>query len=80
MSTGGNQLEEALGALGQGEKYNAVLLSLLSKGGGGEEGDAGMRASALKLVEEMSGKRLSMNSEALKMLIDTAVDEGTTAS
>ena len=69
LAAPGTQLEQVLGSLPADEKYNAVLLSLLSGGSNA--------ASALELVEEMSSKRLALSSDALLALINAAVDEGT---
>ena len=68
----GTSLEQALGALPEKEKYNAVLLSLLSKQSSSETSET----SAIELVREMSSKRLSLSGEALKALVDKAVDGG----
>eukprot|EP00325_Prymnesiales_sp_UTEX-LB-985_P019164 CAMPEP_0174753590 /NCGR_PEP_ID=MMETSP1094-20130205/104317_1 /TAXON_ID=156173 /ORGANISM="Chrysochromulina brevifilum, Strain UTEX LB 985" /LENGTH=83 /DNA_ID=CAMNT_0015959383 /DNA_START=8 /DNA_END=256 /DNA_ORIENTATION=+ len=39
LSKASTQLEQALGALPAGEKYNAVLISLLSKRDGAQQSD-----------------------------------------
>lgn len=67
----GATLEQALDALPEGEKYNAVLVSLLSKREGGNSSQ-----TAMELVREMSGKRLKLSPEAVKELVDTAIDSG----
>ena len=72
LAASGSQLEQALGSLPPDEKYNAVLISLLSGGANS--------ASALELVTEMSAKRLTLSGEALKALVDAAVSEGTPES
>jgi hypothetical protein len=69
LSTVGSAFEDAFGAMPAPEKYNAVMLSLLSKGGGTNQ--------AIELVNEMSTKRLLLNADALKALMDTAVGSGT---
>lgn len=69
----GTTFEQALGSLPADEKYNAVLISLLTKGDKGS-------ASALELVAEMSAKRLVLSSEALKALLNSAVGEGAPAT
>lgn len=68
----GTQLEQALGALPADQKYNAVLISLLSKKGSQESSTA----SAIELVQEMSAKRLQLSEDALKALLDLAVEDG----
>ena len=65
----GSTLEQALGSLPEGEKYNAVLLSLISKGEG-----TSSAASALELVQEMSLKRLRLSKGSLKALLDAAIE------
>lgn len=72
LAKAGTTLEQALGALPTDEKYNAVLLSLLTKRAGSSSGEA----SAIELVREMSAKRLTLSSEALKALLDSAVEGG----
>ena len=70
LAAAGSQLEQVLGSLPPNEKYNAVLTSLLSAG-------SSKSGAALELVEEMTSKQLPVSSEALKALVDAAVDEGT---
>ena len=70
LALGGTQLEQALDALPEGDKYNAVLLSLLTKGGfAGND-------KAVELVREMSGKRLKLSGPAVKNLVNAAVEGG----
>lgn len=69
LAKAGTTFEQALGALPEGEKYNAVLLSLLSKRGAGD-------TSAMDLVSEMTTKRLILSAESLKAILDSAVDGG----
>ena len=71
LALGGTQLEQALGALPDDEKYNAVLLSLLSK-----RGAEGGIDKTVELVREMSAKRLKVNPPARKALLDAVVDVG----
>lgn len=73
LAAAGSQLEQVLGSLPPNEKYNAVLTSLLSAG-------SSKSGAALELVEEMTSKGLPMSSDALKSLVDAAVDEGTPES
>jgi len=75
LAKAGSTLEQALGALPADEKYNAVLLSLLSKRSGGEAG-AGADTSAIDLVREMSAKSIKLTSEAVTALLNTAVESG----
>jgi len=67
LARGGSQLEQALGALPPREQYNAVLLSLVSKGGAADE-------KVLELVREMTAKRLQLSPEATASLVNGAVD------
>ena len=69
LARAGATFEEALGAMPAKDKYNAVLMSLLS---GGQQ-NAG---KALDLVAEMSSKRLILSNDALKALLDSAVEAG----
>jgi len=71
LAAAGTTLEQALGALPEGEKYNAVLVSLLSKREAQEGGQ-----TAIELVAEMSSKRIKLSPEALKALLDSAVESG----
>lgn len=75
LARAGTSFEQALESMPQDEKYNAVLLSLLSKGGG-----ENAQSSAMDLVAEMSGKRLLISDTALKALVDSAINEGTPES
>lgn len=70
LATVGATFEQLLGSLPAKEKYNAVILSLLSDESGSDT------SSALDLVEEMTSKRILLSNSALKALIDSAVNAG----
>ena len=74
LATVGATFEQLLGSLPAKEKYNAVLLSLVS---GESSADP---SAALDLVSEMTSKRIVLSKDALKALLDSAVNAGEPAA
>lgn len=68
FSKASSQLDDVLGSLPAGEKYNAVLLSMLSRGGDVR--------SVSELIDEMTSKRIKLSEESLNSLINNAVTGG----
>ncbi|KAL1526688.1 hypothetical protein AB1Y20_015390 [Prymnesium parvum] len=60
-------LEQALSSLPADEKYNAVLESLISRGGSGTLG------AIYDVVDEMNAKRIRLSDGAVKALVDCGV-------
>ena len=74
LATVGATFEQLLGSLPAKEKYNAVLLSLVSAESSADP------SAALDLVAEMTSKRLVLSSDALRALLDSAVNAGDPAA
>lgn len=65
----GTQLDDVLNALPPDEKYNTVLMSLLTK-------ETSSTDAAINLVREMTSKRLRLSGDALKKLLDVTIEKG----
>jgi len=63
----GSKFDDAFSSLAPAERYNAVLDSLLSKGGSAEAA-----GKAVELVNEMTGRRLPLSADAAKTLFDVS--------